>query len=308
VILHIAIPYCSSSTVRMQFVLTDPHSMKLQLILLFVVACSANPSTFLEQLEVSCGSPAIKPDTSTNVYGGKVVIPYSWPWQINVINKQNGITQHCGGTIISNQWILTAAHCFMFEANKTKYGVQLGVFNKTNIDEPGQQHKEIAELLLHPKWDTKTLAYDIALLKLENPVEFTDHISPICLPTTQGEKLPEPGTTVFMTGWGLTEKGRDSQTLKQASSVLKSDEECKKGNSQFNSDMMLCEGSKRRDQSTCIGDSGGPIVFQDPQNGGRWKQIGVTSFGPACIEPIGNGIYAKVSAAIDFVKEHVKDL
>jgi len=278
-------------------------------VLLLVALSTANSATLSKQLEVHCGSPAIKPDTSTNIYGGKDVIPYSWPWQVNVVYKQKGITQHCGGTIISNQWILTAAHCFIFEANKTKYEVRLGVFNKTNTDEPGQQHREIAELQIHPKWDYPTLSYDIALLKLENPVEFTDHISPICLPTTQDEKLPEPGTSVFMTGWGLAETRRDSQTLKQVNNVLISDDECKKAKPKFNSDMMLCAGSKGRNKSTCSGDSGGPIVFQDPRNGGRWKQIGVTSWGePFCLEPIGYAVYAKISAVVDFVKEHVKDL
>jgi len=294
-----------------KFMLQTLSKMKFHLALFFLAVCTANPAPLEKQSEVICGSPAIKPDTSTNIYGGREVIPYSWPWQVNVVYKPNldeGIPQHCGGTIISNQWILSAAHCFSMDTEKTNYRVQLGVFNKTNNDEPGEQHREVAELMLHPKWDEEELLYDIVLLKLENPVQFSDHISPICLPATQGEKLPEPGTSVFMTGWGLTEKNSDSQTLKQANSVLKSDEECKKDNSQFNSDMMLCEGSKRRDQSTCSGDSGGPIVFQDPQNGGRWKQIGVTSFGPECEEPIGHGFYAKISAAVDFVKEHVKDL
>jgi len=261
------------------------------------------------QNEANCGIPAIKPDTSSNIVGGKDAIPYSWPWQVALF--KNGNYQTCGGSLISNQWVMLAAHCIE-DQNPSIYKVKLGVFNKTQNDEPGEIVSAISTIVPHPKHKfTGIEPYDIGLLKLEKPVEFTDHISPICLPSG---KDPEPGTDSILTGWGRIKGpfGDDSESLKQVTVPVALPDKCHAANEKYDNEHMICFGLEKGGKGGCNGDSGGPAVYQKPGDNGRWTQIGITSWGSwYCSQPTGGNPYsmfARVSTYLDFVKEHVKDL
>jgi len=210
--------------------------MRFTIILVSVAAYFGNAISSEIQI-AKCGVPAIKPDTTTNIVGGKNAIPYSWPWQIGICfyNKDNSSCDYnCGGSLISAQWILTAAHCITAkEPLPSQWRVMLGLYNRTNHDEPGEQVLEIAEFFKHPKFsfDEKTAVplNDVALLKLKIPLKFTDHISPVCLPKKQDEDLLSAGTTLFLTGWGMTTRDNNnlSTQLQQVSVPLVAWEKCK---------------------------------------------------------------------------------
>jgi len=170
----------------------------------------------------------------------------------------------------------------------------------------------ISQIVIHPKYKFEYVPYyDVALLKLEKPIEFTDHISPICLPD---EKDPEPtvGTQSILSGWGATKAyGEANLSLKQVAIPLVSPEICLKANIFFKKDHMICFGLQEGNRGACDYDSGGPVVYQKPD--GRWTQIGITSwFTTVCSQTPGSvhpwTMCSKVSAFIDFVKEHVKDI
>jgi len=277
--------------------------MKLILLLLSTTLCLANP---MIKEPVKCGLPAIKPDTSTSIVGGKDAIPYSWPWQVALFMP--GIGQFCAGTLISPQWIVTAGHCFAGASSPSKYTVKLGVYNKKKNDEVGEQVLGISEIHVHPKYDGGKITYDITLLKLKTPVTFTDHISPVCFPAELQEELPEAGVNVFVTGWGNTkENGRDSDTLLQVAVPVQSTEKCKAAYpGKIYEDTQFCAGLDKGGKDSCQGDSGGPVVVQDAQ--GSWKQIGIVSWGRGCAEPKYFGVYSKLSAYVDFIKKYVTDL
>jgi len=146
------------------------------------------------------------------------------------------------------------------------------------------------------------------LLKLKSPVTFTDHISPVCLPTAN-EELPNAGSAVFVTGWGYTKEGSNpSETLKQVAVPLQSNEKCVaayEGN--IHEQTQFCAGLDNGGKDACDGDSGGPIVVQDKASG-IWKQIGIVSTGTGCARPKLFGIYSKMPAFMDFIKQYVTDL
>jgi len=269
-------------------------------ILLLAAAISLTSAVPLEkQAERKCGVPVIKPDTSTDIVGGKDAIPYSWPWQVHLVLDGRW---WCGATLITNQWVLTAKHCV--EGNGPKaFRVKLGVFNKLKNDEPGEVIADVTEIHNHP-------TYNISLMKLSSPVEFTDHIIPICLPT-QDEQLPAVGTNVFTVGWGNTKlpSSVDSNTLKQVAMPLVSDQKCEAAikHKRFDSKTELCIGFENGNKTVCHGDSGGSALVQIED--GSWKQIGITYYvqNLSCLQPGYSG-FTKVAYFLDFIKQYVHDL
>jgi len=205
---------------------------------------------------------------------------------------------------------MTAGHCF-YGDDKTpsKYQVKIGVYNKARNDEPGELVLGVSEIYVNPKYDSGKITYDITLLKLEKPIEYSEHISPICLPAKQDEDLPDAGSSIFVTGWGATSQGgADSPTLKQVTVPLQSTEKCNNAYpGQIYDDVMFCAGLDQGGKDSCQGDSGGPVVCQDPSTG-VWRQLGITSWGMGCAQAKYYGVYSKVSAYITFIQQYVKDL
>jgi len=284
--------------------------MSFIIFLLSASLCLANPAP-PKGNAATCGLPTLKPDLTTNIVGGKDAIPYSWPWQVALFKQPaNGNAyQFCGGALISNQWVMTAGHCFYKnDQNLQQYSIRLGVFNKANLNEAGEQVVGVSEIRIHPQYDPRTTSFDITLLKLDRPVSFTDHISPVCLPTTLNEPLPQTGSGIFVTGWGATrEGGAGSQTLQQVTVPVVSTNECKAAYpGAIFENVMFCAGLKQGGKDSCQGDSGGPVVFQETN--GQWRQIGITSWGNGCAEPNYYGVYSKVSAYTGFIQQYVTDL
>jgi len=259
-----------------------------------------------------CGVPVVKPDTTSNIIGGKAVKPYSWPWQM-ALHRGGSLT--CGGSLLSKNWVITAAHCVEQNPTPSQYTVKLGVFNQTLNNEPGEVVVGVSEIHIHPKYvgivNNKPPVYDTALLKLAKPVEFTDHIVPVCIPT-QSEALPAAGTALWFTGWGRTENSISSgvaTSLQQVSMPLATPQACeaftKPG---WVEEVMFCAGFDQPGKLTCNGDSGGPVV---QLRNGQYILLGLTDFGKgSLLKPCSSNLggYARTSAFVDFIKQYVTDL
>uniref|UniRef100_A0A3Q3GF38 chymotrypsin n=1 Tax=Labrus bergylta TaxID=56723 RepID=A0A3Q3GF38_9LABR len=164
------------------------------------VICAATLLTFfnqecLGQLDV-CG----KPPLNNRIVGGQVAPQGSWPWQVSL--HRSGF-HFCGGSLINNQWVMSAAHCFQRTAASSLL-VYLGRQSQegTNSNEVS---RSVMEIIVHPDYNAVTSDNDIALLKLSSTVTFTNFILPVC--------LAAPGSTFFsgidawVTGWGTIGSG-----------------------------------------------------------------------------------------------------
>ncbi|XP_064412936.1 transmembrane protease serine 2 [Latimeria chalumnae] len=157
----------------------------------------------------------------------------------------------------------------------------------------------VAKIIAHKGYNSKTKHKDIALMKLESPLTFSDTIRPVCLPNFGQQFLPD--TTCWISGWGSTrEGGSSSNDMMVASVPIISTAEC---NSRlvYNgmiSSTMTCAGYLIGGIDSCQGDSGGPLVTQQHSS---WWLVGVTSWGEGCARRNRPGVYGKVTELLDWI-------
>ncbi|KAM8946303.1 chymotrypsinogen A-like isoform 1-T1 [Pelodytes ibericus] len=242
-----------------------------------------------------CGVPAIQPVLTgyARIVNGEEAQPGSWPWQVS-LQDQTGF-HFCGGSLISDNWVVTAAHCNV----RTSHRVVLGEFDHRSSEE-NIQVKEIAKVFKHPKYSPFTINNDITLLKLKTPANLCSQVSPVCL-ADQTENYSS-GRKCVTTGWGLTDStaSQTPPTLQQVVLPLLSNTECKKYWGNKISDVMICAGADGA--SSCMGDSGGPLVCQE---GNAWSLVGVVSWGSSTCSSSSPGVYARVTELRSFIDETV---
>ncbi|XP_034016907.1 chymotrypsin A-like [Thalassophryne amazonica] len=230
----------------------------------------------------SCGVPAIPPViTGSPDYFAKCeeAVPHSWPWQVS-LQESSGF-QFCTGSLISENWVVTAAHCNV----RTYHRVILGEHNHSSNSESIQALR-VSKVRIHPKYNPYNVNYDIVLIKLSSPAEMTMHVSPVCMAENTGN-FPG-GMKCVTTGWGLTCHNAlvTNTGLRQAVLQLQTNDECRPfwGNQVTN--QMICTGP-----SSCKAESGSPLVCQKD---GAWTLVGVASWGSTRCST-SPGIYARVS-------------
>ncbi|CAO1402112.1 unnamed protein product [Diamesa tonsa] len=247
---------------------------------------------------IQCGFPSIrnkKNDFALKIIGGKSSRRGQWPWQVAILNRFK--EAFCGGTLISPNFVLTAAHCV-----RKRLFVKLAEHNLQAVDGNEMEFRiEIA--IKHPKYDKKTVDNDIALLKLPQSMERSHYIGFACLPERL-QQLPV-GHTCTIIGWGKRRHNDDSGTnvLHEAEVPIISNEECKSVYYDYTiTKNMFCAGHKKGRIDTCAGDSGGPILCRDSKKSNKpWTVYGITSFGDGCGKKNKFGIYTKLTNYVDFI-------
>eukprot|EP00057_Strongylocentrotus_purpuratus_P021269 XP_011675743.1 PREDICTED: transmembrane protease serine 9 [Strongylocentrotus purpuratus] len=250
-----------------------------------------------------CGTrPAYAPDQS-RIVGGINALPGEFPW-IGSLRVDDGSDRgrfFCGTTLITSQWVLTAAHCINGSIDQVIFGsLQLSV---------GSEYEVIAEVdatIIHPDYNAVSNDKDIALLRLTEPVSFSDYVRPACIASSSNESSDYHRCLVA--GWGDTSEGGNiSETLQKAVVNLLDQEWCN-SNVSYNgtlTDNMICAGYERGIIDTCQGDSGGPLTCEGDD--GRWYLVGATSFGDGCARKSSPGVYTRISKFQDFITATVSN-
>ncbi|XP_039966813.1 serine proteinase stubble [Bactrocera tryoni] len=255
-----------------------------------------------------CGIPVLaRPET--RIVGGKSAAFGRWPWQVSVRRTTFfgfSSTHRCGGALINENWIATAGHC-VDDLLISQMRIRVGEYDFSHVQEQLPYiERGVAKKVVHPKYNFFTYEYDLALVKLEQPVEFAPHVSPICLPQTDSLLI---GMNATVTGWGrLSEGGTLASVLQEVSVPIVSNGICESmfaraGRQESIPDIFVCAGYENGGHDSCQGDSGGPLQVKSAD--GRFFLAGIISWGIGCAEANLPGVCTRISRFVPWIMENV---
>ncbi|KAF8774481.1 Limulus clotting factor C like protein [Argiope bruennichi] len=246
-----------------------------------------------------CGRSLIS--TTDRVTHGTQTLAGEWPWTVALAVSRNGVPIIvCGGALLDRRTVLTAAHCLPLADNFTLY---FGKYNRSvRYDDREVKVGQSYRLISHPNFNGETFDNDIALIKFQPDVRYSERIQPVCLPTFNSTaRNVIPGRKGYVTGWGINENKVLSDELMMAHIPVQSDDTCLKAYQKRDLPLRLnagkfCAGYPEGITSTCRGDSGSPLVFYERETD-RHIIEGIVSFGITgdCSLPEKYTVFAKVS-------------
>ncbi|XP_023339711.1 trypsin alpha-3 [Eurytemora carolleeae] len=252
------------------------------------------------QLNCKCGVR----NYSSRIVGGSPTGQNKYPWQIGLVRTSTGKIPYCGGSLISNQDVLTAAHCTM-GTSSTGIFVMLGENDLLN-DNDGQTVVRVCGKVEHPRYQSSNQDFDFSILRLCDPVTVSKGILPVCLPEGTGRGREYENIAATISGWGTTSSGGYlSRFLMEAQVRTMSNGECCGSRNKYScsqlTSRMICAANPNVD--SCQGDSGGPMSSKGST--GVYTLIGVVSWGYGCAQAGYPGVYARVTSQLNWIKSNM---
>jgi V8-like Glu-specific endopeptidase len=254
-----------------------------------------------------CGITQAKPQS--RIIGGSDAMYGEFPWQAHIkLNKQQ-----CGGVLLNNYYVLTAAHC-IYQVRLSDITIQLGVYDiqDHSRQDYAPQTFSVVEKKIHPSFKYQAAhpdRYDVALLKLNKAAKFQENVVPICLPPKDWNFQGWKG---IITGWGKTDTGLSNRfgtrLLQKVDVPIISNDLCEKWHHEKGIEItispeMMCAGYEEGKKDACVGDSGGPLMVVVQ---GRWTVAGLVSAGFGCAQGKQPGIYHRVPHTVEWLRESIK--
>ncbi|XP_052051218.1 serine protease 28-like [Apodemus sylvaticus] len=265
--------------------------------------------SFLES-PVFMASVSVSGSKPVGIVGGHRTPPGRWPWQVSLRTydyKASSWEHICGGSIISPQWILTAAHCIQSQdADPALFRVQVGevyLYKEQDL-------LNISRIILHPDFNQFSKRFDVALMQLTASLVTSTHVSQVSLPNNNSTF--NSTDQCWLAGWGNVHKNVALQPPYQLYEVkipIQDNESCKRAYRKKIPDEpqsvaifedMLCAGTLGR--GPCFGDSGGPLVCLKSN---KWVQVGVVSFGVDCSLNDLPSIFSRVQSSLAWIQQHI---
>jgi len=262
-----------------------------------LLLCLLQFSTF----QLGWGAPEVS--DFSEVAGGEEAGRNEFPWMAALF--YSFISAHgCGGSLISDTWVLTAAHCVCAESscplNPWDMKVYFGMHHLETFDQQVVE-KSLSQVVMHPSYTSVTDGNDIALLRLYQPLNYNaaPHIRPICLPSFNSGLLT--GKSALVAGWGQTqETGLGSQVLLKANVHVV---DCREEDTAHDlSETMVCAAGEGYSKGACMGDSGGPLMIRGA--GDFYTLIGAVSWGENnCTYEHAPGVYTSIPTMMGWIKQ-----
>ncbi|XP_053319777.1 acrosin-like [Spea bombifrons] len=257
-----------------------------------------------------CGNRPLAEDfRGSRVVGGKDAEPGNWPWAVSIQEDVDNEYFHlCGGVVLNNLWVLTAAHCFKDRGND--YHTWRLVFGANQLSDMGTkaQIRAINEKIQHENYNPETESNDITLLRLNKPLIFDDYTQPACLPAKQAilDKMDE----CYIAGWGVLKEAstETSDVLQEAPVNLIPVERCNRP-TWYNGalgDYNLCAGYEQGGIDSCQGDSGGPLMCKKSK-AKFFTVVGITSWGSGCGQKQNPGVYTSTQYYLEWISKHMSE-
>jgi len=248
------------------------------------------------------------------IVGGHEAEQSDWPFIVMIAERARGKTgQFCGGTIISERWVISAGHCFQGwgAIDPHKYILWAGAETRYKTDDMEQQFF-VTEIICHEEFlmSSNTIVNDICLMKTDRALKFNERVSPICMPEEIGG--PEIGQMCKVGGWGDTMGTGNQFVLNEVSVPIITYDQCQNWYDdefiRIFEEEHLCAGYEQGQLDACQGDSGGPFVCHHDVDGEEVAVLqGVVSFGVGCAEARNPGVYTRLTNYLDFVSSIVVD-